>query len=276
MKDSFYSEITFEPTTKGYIMDNLESTSYSDMSDLVNLFVISRITDEKFLAQLFAVFNKNNSLDQLFTRNEKRIDGDLAQLMSINSEEGVTNFSPEYYSVESESVVVLSSNSENVTMGVFFSSTTEDLQFKDYLTPGRINFRGPNNQFYPYPYGIKTQEVPFYQWKLNNSNTIFGNQLNTWATDRNDIFSRGYQSLDRLSTTSPGYFKGSNIGITDTFARGYIFNTNANSPTDFEYSVNAGNYPDKFLVGAPFHFYFGVVKGESALDRFKTKYSLDE
>ena len=287
MKDYFYSEIMFDPSTKAYVMNQLDNTSYSDMSDLVNLFVISRITDEGFLRQIFSGLNKNNSLDQLFTRDYKRIDGDLAQLMSINSEEGVTNFSPEYYSVESESVVVLSSNSENVTMGVFFSSTTEDLQFKDYLTPGRINFRGPNNQFYPYPYGIKTQEVPFYQWILKftgdtkvTTNTvppnIFGSQYNTWATGGEDIFSRGYQSLDRLSTTSPGYFKGSNIGITDTFARGYIFNTNANSPTDFEYSVNAGNYPDKFLVGAPFHFYFGVVKGESALDRFKTKYSLDE
>jgi hypothetical protein len=279
MKDSFYSEITFDPTTKGYIMDNLESTSYSDMSDLVNLFVISRITDEKFLAQLFAVFNKNNSLDQLFTRNERRIDGDLAQLMSINSEEGVINFSPEFYSATgspSDPVVILAPNTSNVTMGVFFSSTTEDLQFKDYLTPGRINFRGPNNEWYPYPYGIKSQVVPFYQWKLNNTNTIFGDQYNSWSTETNDIFSREFQSLDRTSITSPSYFKGSNTEITDTFARGYIFNTLANSPTNWSYSINAGQYPNKFLVGAPFHFYFGLIKGETALDKFKELYSIDE
>jgi len=279
MKNLFYSEITFNPSTKGYIMDNLDSTSYSDMSDLVNLFVISRITDENFLAQLFAVFNKNNSLDQLFTRNEKRIDGDLAQLMSINSEEGVINFSPEYYSatgLPSDPVVILAPNSNNVTMGVFFSSTTEDLQFKDYLTPGRINFRGPNNELYPYPYGIKSQVVPFYQWKLNNTNTIFGDQYNSWSTDTNDIFSKEYQSLDRTSLKSPSYFRGSNIAITDTFARGYIFNTSANSPTSWSYSINAGQYPNKFLVGAPFHFYFGLIKGDSALDKFKRKYSDNE
>jgi hypothetical protein len=35
-------------------------------------------------------------------------------------------------------------------------------------------------------------------------------------------------------------------------------------------------WPDEFLVGAPNHFYFGVIKGESALDKFKTKYSVDE
>jgi hypothetical protein len=31
-----------------------------------------------------------------------------------------------------------------------------------------------------------------------------------------------------------------------------------------------------FMVGAPYQFYFGVIKGESALDKFKTKYSIDE
>jgi hypothetical protein len=33
-------------------MNSLNPTSYSDTSDLVNLFVISRITDENFLQQL--------------------------------------------------------------------------------------------------------------------------------------------------------------------------------------------------------------------------------
>jgi hypothetical protein len=52
MKDSFYDEINYDPSSKGYIMDSLNSTSYSDTSDLVNLFVISRITDANFLQQL--------------------------------------------------------------------------------------------------------------------------------------------------------------------------------------------------------------------------------
>jgi hypothetical protein len=279
MKDSFYSEIIFDPTNKGFVMNQLESTSYSDTSDLANLFVISRITNKNFLQQLFSGLDKNNSLDKLFTRDEKRIDGDLAQLMSINSEEGVIGFSPEYYQSNGDigdPVVILNNNSKEVTMGVFFSSTTEDLQFKDYLTPGRIDFRGTEGQFYPYPYGIKSQVVPFYQWGLSGSTTIFGNERNSWETNTNDIFSKNYQSLDRLTETSPSYFKGSNIQVSDTFARGYIFNTIANSPTDWSYSLNSGNYPSKFLVGAPFHFYFGLIKGETALDKFNTKYSANE
>jgi hypothetical protein len=37
-----------------------------------------------------------------------------------------------------------------------------------------------------------------------------------------------------------------------------------------------GTYPNKFLVSAPFHFYFGINVGLTALDKFKTKYSVGE
>lgn len=276
LKDYFYSEITFDPTTKGYIIPNLNPTSYADTSDLINLFVISRITDETFLEQLIPL--GDNSLNQLFTRDEKRIDGDLAQLMSINSEIGNINFSPEFYSniqgAPNQPATILGT-AGNPTMAVWFSSTTEDLQVKDYLTPGRIDFRGPNNVgYYPYPYGIKSQVVPFYQWKLDNLTTIFGNQYNTWATGTNDIIQNTrYQSLDRFASNTP-YFYGSNASSNDLNARGYIFNINGVVGNGGTYQLTGGK--QKFLVGAPFQFYFGTIKGESALDKFKTKYSVDE
>lgn len=276
MKDNFYSEITFDPTTKGYILSNLSPTSYGDTSDLVNLFVISRITDEKFLSQLIPL--GDNSLNQLFSRDYKRIDGDLAQLMSINSEIGNINFSPEYYEIISgttnQSTTILGAASDP-TIAVWFSSTTEDLQVKDYLTPGRINFRGSNNVgYYPYSYGIKSQVVPFYQWRLDNLTTIFGNQKNTWATEESDIIQNmRYQSLERYSSDTP-YFWGNNSQSNDLNARGYIFNMNG-TVGDGTY-LKTGAIKQKFLVGAPFQFYFGVVKGETALDKFKRKYSINE
>jgi len=281
MKDYFYQEITFDPTTRGYIMPNLDSTSYGDVSDLVNLFVISRITDESFLSQIIAV--GDNALNQLFSRNNvslfnqaRRIDGDLAQLMSINSEEGVIKFSPEYYDNVPGSTTdptnILGTASDP-TIAVWFSSSTNDIQFKDYVTPGRINFRtDDNSNYYPYPYGIKSQVVPFYQWKLNNTTTIFGNQYNSWATGPDDIVqNQRYQSLDRTKLTQPNYFRPSTSSVNDLYARGYIFSVDSNGV----YST-VGATSDKFIVGAPFQFYFGVIKGESALDKFKTKYSLIE
>jgi hypothetical protein len=67
--------------------------------------------------------------------------------------------------------------------------------------------------------------------------------------------------------------------ITDQFARGYLFNGNATTADDLSYVANAGNWnvpTNKFLVGAPNHFYFGLIKGETALDKFKELYSIDE
>jgi len=70
----------------------------------------------------------------------------------------------------------------------------------------------------------------------------------------------------------PTYFQSSTSPqATDLFNRGYIFSVDANG----DYSVLAP-LNKSFIVGAPFHFYFGTVKGDSALDKFKTKYSIDE
>jgi hypothetical protein len=276
MKDYFYSEITFDPSTRGFILPNIGPTSYADTSDLVNLFVISRITDENFLQQLIPL--GDNSINQLFSRDERRIDGDLAQLMSINSEIGNINFSPEYYDSVSGATnqpTQILGTAKDPTIAVWFSSTTEDLQTKDYLTPGRINFRGNDNiGYFPYPYEIKSQQVPFYQWNLYNTKLIFGTQLNNWATSSADIVQNTrYQSLDRFSTSTP-YFLGSNAISNDLNARGYIFNVNG-TVGDGQY-LSTGAIKQKFVVGAPFQFYFGTIVGETSLDKFKRKYSVDE
>jgi hypothetical protein len=270
-KDSFYSEIVFDPATKAYILPNINPTSYSDTSDLVNLFVISRITDEGFLSRIISF--GDNSLNQLFSRPYRRIDGDLAQLMSINSEIGNISFSPQFYNSVSGAPMTILGTASDPIMAVWYSSTTENLQTKDYLTPGRINFRGNNNVgYYPYPYGIKSQVVPFYQWRLANTSTIFGNQNNTWATNESEIVqNRPYQSLDRTSLTTPNYFRNTNSSVSDLYARGYIYSVNANG----SYS-QTGASSNKFIVGAPFQFYFGTVKGATALDKFKTKYAIGE
>lgn len=282
-KDSFYSELSFDPSTRAYIIPDLDSTSYGDTSDIVNLFVISRITDESFLQQILSV--GDNSINQLFSRpsansslNLRRVDGDFAQLLSINSEIGNIKFSPEFY--DSSPPTSILGTAKEPTMAIWFSSTTQNLQTKDFLTPGRINFRdGTNTTYYPYPYGIKSQLVPFYQWELKNTNLIFGNQYNNWATDEGDIVQdKKYQSLDRteIPGATPSYFISSNLSASpntdDLNKRGYIFSVN---PATGEYSPT-GAKSSKFIVGAPFQFYFGIIKGESALDKFKTKYSISE
>lgn len=282
MKDSYYNELSFDPSTKAYIMSELDSSSYADTSDLINLFVISRITDEGFLQRILSI--GDNSLNQLFSRENngiiknRRIDGDLAQLLSINSELGVIKFSPEYYETDPNRTInptTILGTASNPTIAVWFSSTTENLQTKDYLTPGRIDFRAtPTSNFTPFNFGIKSQLVPFYRWEINSeSQTIFGNQYNNWKTDTSDILQYKIQSLDRMKLGAPPmYFQSTTSPKTnDLNNRGYIFSVDGNN----EYSPIAAQ-TRSFIVGAPFHFYFGIVKGNSSLDKFKTKYSVVE
>lgn len=286
MKDSFYDEITFDPSTNSYIISNLNPTSYSDTSDIVNLFVLSRITNASFLKQMLG--SRDSSINSLFTRNpgtgpiqpKNRVDADLVQMLSINSEVGVVPFSPEYYPFSSNNpnnaVVVLAQGNANSTMGIFFSSSTEDLQIKDFISPGIIDFRfNPNVTAVTYKYGIKSQKVPFYQWQLTPAPTtvsIFGSEKSNWATRVTDIIDAEYQSLDRRNLANPNYFVPSNTSF-DVNQRGYIFNNTLSGQYDF--NVFQG-MKSKFLIGSPNQFYFGVVKGASAMDKFKTKYLPNE
>lgn len=276
-KDEFYSEITLKPDTNAYIMSNLNPTSYSDPSDIINLFVISRIVNSSFL--------KGDSINTLFSRNvnsvrgesKRRVDADLAQMLSINSEEGVIKFSPEYYdSNTTNSPVGVYGNSSKPIIGIFYSSTTENLQFKDFVTPGKIDFRpSPTSNYVPYTYGIKSQLVPFYPWKLKNSINIFGTEENNWDTTQSGIVQYYYQSLDRVNPQQ--YFTGQGI-VNDLNKRGYIFNVSNDTVNDFGqiYKSQGPVYSSRFIVGAPFHFYFGLKQGATSLNKFKTKYALDE
>lgn len=355
IKESFYAEIIFDPSANAYIMDKLDSTTYGDTSDLLNLFVISRITNQNTLRQFLSL--GNNAISQLFSRGpggnldqrRKRVDGDLAQAISINSELGVIKFSPDAYQVPSCDSAYCATNAcqytlinntystqpysyypksgpvtfgnvpagQEVTicadkgrgtifssqltvqlngccdsfgnpvqllgsvtspvMAIWYSSSTEDLQVKDYLTPGRILFRNNNGNIFTYNYNIKSQTVPFYQWRLSTTTPIFGTEQNNWATQRTDFIVKPYQSLDRIPSAQAGnpgtpYFQSTTAkpNNSDNY-RGYIFSVDAND----NYSP-IGAASNKFLVGAPFHFYFGIKRGSSALDHFRTKYIADE
>jgi hypothetical protein len=156
---------------------------------------------------------------------------------------------------------------------IFFSG---DNQNRDYISPRRKiwNNNGtvtPNIGDLSY-IPTKSQIIPLYQWNVNYSasNTIFGNQNNNWDTNENGYFKIRYQSLDRFSPTSQYQVVGSTLQKN---WKGFIYNVDGNgTPTD---SIPSG-YNQRLTFGTPFFFYFGVVKGSSAFDKFRTKYINDE
>ena len=81
---------------------------------------------------------------------------------------------------------------------------------------------------------------------------------------------QGYQDLDRLDINNSKYpVPDAQLG-TANFYKGFIANFEADG--NFKNYKPVGVNDDHRTVGMPFYFYFGLIKGSSAWDRFMTKY----
>lgn len=283
-KDNIIKNICPSPRYDGYYINKLSPTTFNQPDDLFQLFIISRLTNSKFWGQLFSLGNAG--ISQFFSRNEKKIDGDFAQLVSINSELGVVPFSPETYKDSN----LFFGKTENPLVGVFFSSDTAT---RDFVSPGRTTYIDTAKKFAYNTFGQKSQTVPMYKWQrdtkatINGVGILFGSELNDWYTNPtvnvgsgNFFYSSDYQSIDRLndstyypspillpSTQRPGYIYSSKI----------IYDSNKN-PTGYTFDgfISASTIDNsQFLVGAPNHFYFGLKVGKTALDKFITEYAIE-
>jgi hypothetical protein len=287
-KSDFIQELLYNDDYDGYIVDKVKSTSFQAISDILNLFILSRLINTSFTQQLIpntdnpdegsndpsvkALFSNTRWNNNGVTLVPGYIDGDYSQMISINSQFGITEFSPEAY--DSDSVFFGEINN----FPVFGLLLTGDTQDRDYISPRRTIWNSggtlTNNQqlidCWFTNITTNSQEVPFYQWGLDyvgqTPQNIFGSQSNNYYTNDNSFFSYKYQSLDRLNPASQ-YFQ--NDEANGYYIRGTQINFDNNGvPTE---SIPQ-NFEQTFLVGAPFYFYFGLKKGASAMDVFITKY----
>jgi hypothetical protein len=273
-RDEFGYELTLSENYFGYNMNKMKQTSYQDVSNILNLFLISRQISASFWAKLFTAGDA--SVATFFSRKRRRFDGDYAQAISINSELGVEEFDFETYDYSTGSTT-----GQNTfylgdrLIGIFFSS---DTQTRDFVSPRRII---RNDSVSPGVYDnlpMFSQEVPMYKWGINfsnDSNSIFGDEDNDWKTSGSDIQKFKYQSLDRTNILY-NYFMGYlNLPLGQN---GYIFNLRDIGGNNyiFEGDQTAGqvlvNPSSRYTVGAPYFFYFGLYRGNNALDKFNVKY----
>jgi hypothetical protein len=268
-RDEFANELIFAEDYFGYNMNKMKQTTYQDISNILNLFIISRQISQSFWQQLLSV--GGGSVGTFFSRKKDRFDGDYAQMISINSEIGVDEFDFESYNYDTGNTISNTYYVGDRLIGIFFSS---DTQTRDYLTPRRII---RNDTTVPGVYDnlpIFTQEVPMYKWLIrtpNSSNSIFGEDLNEWQTTSTSIQPQMYQKLDRTQITSNYYQGQTNL---PQFQKGYIYNIESSANGYFPQGNLGGIILNgqKVTVGAPFHFYFGLVRGNNALDKFNRKY----
>lgn len=280
-KTEFIQEFALNDDYDGYIVNRLNPSSFGDVTDILNIFIISRLANTSVIqtiiggggANIFTYFNRRSRLT---------VDGDYAQLISINSEVGVNEFDSANYpdNPPNNPVFFNAGDVSDGVIGIFFSS---DTQLRDYVTPKRtiINPNLPVTStcaFNNIP--VFSQEVPLYGWNVDTNtqeDSIFGSQNNTWFTDRLSAslgyHTSKYQSLDRILANSR-YFRTSNASQTNYF-KGYIYAVDSFGAIDpgvspSSLAVWSQNTPQARIVtvGAPFHFYFGLKKGKSAFDRF--------
>ena len=270
-RDEFTQEICFSPDFQGFVIDKIQSSSYSDTSDLLQTYLISRIVNSKFWDQVLQ--RGDASIAQLFSRPKSKLDGDIVQLNSINSEFGVTPYLGSNYG---DSQIAFLSGTSGPVIGVFFSANTV---IRDYITPGRTTFIDTRTQYKTDNYGIQSQEIPYFEWEIKTTSPtpyIFGTELNDWKT--NTILSANYQSFDRRLN---GYYFESSQTAPTTQRPGFIYNSSPSysGPTLTGFTSNPA-FPSgaqkNVLVGAPFHFYFGLKKGKSAMNKYVERYIFTE
>jgi hypothetical protein len=280
----YLQEIVMSDIYDGYVMDKLAPTTFSDVSDILNLHIISRMINKSFLDSLISIVIGENIIGKYFgVRPNLKSDADYPQMIGISSELGVAEFDTANYpdppSGSQPPIYFNGASSSSAIIGIFFSSNT---QVRDFITPKRTiiddtvnmsNVCAFNN------FGVYSQVVPFYKWYIDpngpgrsGTHSIFGDQGDNWVTGPVNgpaFFSNQYQSLDRLQVNSD-YFMGAQAGQPVKNFKGYIYAVDANGIINpkVQYWTN----PNTVTVGAPFHFFFGLKKGKSSYDRFTQKW----
>ena len=246
-----------------YIVGKMLPTSYQDVSDILNLFLIGRMISSSNPGGVYSYFQRTNRM----------VDGDYAQMISINSEFGVKQFDSASYNGTD---IYVNGGVYNNIIGIFFQS---NLQNRDYISPKRTILSGSQPATSTCAFDnltVFSQEVPFYQWRIVNQATpysIFGTQgSNNWQTNYTTSFKKyKYQELDRINNTS-GYMRTTNTTQTDYY-KGYIYGVDGSGavspdPNDVDGWISGTNNGNDFTTGAPFHFYFGLRQGKSAFNKF--------
>jgi hypothetical protein len=259
-KDEFMKFVCFSDDFEGYNVNNLKTTTFQPIEDLLNFFVISRMINFNGWR---ALSNNQGLINQFFTRPDKRMDGDFTQLASFQSELGVKPFLGTNYNYNQiEFGVANAPESNNYQNYVFSVMFTGDTSVRKIVTPGVLPYIN-----FGYPH---TQHVPFYRWERKygapyNSTTWFGSEGNNWVT-QTPFLANGYQNLDFTNATSDYFNQELGEGL---FA---IYDQNGNPRFDLGALQLISEPDNRNLIGAPFHFYFGTRVGNSALDLFIRKY----
>jgi len=304
-KAPYLVNANLDPNYLGYYVNTLKPTTYNNNDDISALSAIGILTnsvnkqqgttglslfDSQSINMFFnnrVVSNTTGTFQRLF---DGRITGDVAQAYSINSEYGIVPFFDGNYPSSAQQLIPELTNINflgftipipaRTTIGIFYGANTVNRRL---LTDGEITI-GPITNGIQNKFGYSnTQEVSGYPWIIKYdafTASLWGRTTNNWYTVANSntgtFPKREYQG-DNFNTSPSPY-----VNPAGGFGTGYIYNRingvpapifNTAGQTNNIIGYDSEGYLDYgFKVGAPFHFYFGLKKGKTAMDRFIKDY----
>ena len=246
---------------------------------------------------------EGQSIKQFFDNERRgyRIDGDISQMLSINSEWKVSPFITENLNPATANQYIFfgtegatGQDPNNPVFGVFFQSTDQELRYRKIMSPGIETYNQSPliEEIFGYP---KSQVVPHYRWLLVQSGNIFGTEDNNWYTDvlnnpgQTGFFQKEYQNLDFFTLGEKYITQYTQSQNGYGFITNFSLNVSPPVPEDSPNFPPAGTSgviqgqpigaPDQstgkaqsIVVGAPYHFYFGLKNGATAVDIFYKLY----
>jgi hypothetical protein len=297
-RNDYMDELSYSEDFLGYVVNRLDSTTFQDVDELLNLFIVQRLVSasiRNIIRSSARVGGSNDPVKKYFSRNNLKVDGDYAQMIAINSQIGVIAYDSGLY-LDSNDIFFGSGGVDGSVFGVFFSA---DTQVRDWLSPKRTIVSPGSDPIFKCTFDefpIFSQEIPMYLWNIidnSSGNSIFGSQTNEWYTvpiSAGQFNHIPYQSIDRIDESTPFGSRTMipRVSTNESFYMGFIHNTTLVPGTTDEYTTDAaynvantagnlsefdrGPVDNKVNNTAPFYFYFGLIKGSSAFDRFLTKW----
>ncbi len=208
-------------------------------------------------------------------------------MIAINSQIGVVPFDTGVYTDPSD-IYFGRGDQDGSVFGIFFNANN---QIRDWLSPKRTIVTPGGNPSFPCTFDefpIFSQKIPMYLWQIKQNtggaanDSIFGDQKNEWYTTiiSGQFNNINYQSIYRDDISAPF---GSRTMIprqtdNESYYKGFIHNTlgNVNEAAQGAMGTEGPtkpSLPDRIVNNtAPYYFYFGLIKGSSAFDRFLTKW----
>jgi hypothetical protein len=231
-KVPYLQEITLNDDLDGYIVNTLKPTSTAEITDIINMYVLSRLLNPswiKLLVRLLSPASLGFTVGNFF-RNKRWGnganldladffptvgDGDYSQMLNQHTQYGLQAFDNNsyngldiYFGTDNLFNPLAADLQGQPFFGIFFSGNTQD---RDYITPRRTNWLTQATipdlstvtevTYLP----TKSQIVPMYQWDNEQGlsgppgdpvespiDTIFGNQDNDYETSNNSYSSGGY------------------------------------------------------------------------------------